>query len=543
MATHGTAPTVTAARNTPDFDAIIVGGGFGGLRMLYELRKLGLSVKVIENGSDVGGTWYWNRYPGARTDSECWYYDCYTFAKEFGDEWNWSERFPSQAEVLAYLRFIAERFDLRKDIQFKTRVESAIYDEAANIWSVSTDQGNEFTCSYFITAVGAISQPHVPSFPGLDKFAGQWFVTGRWPATPVEFAGQRVAVIGTGATGVQAIPLIAHTAAQLTVFQRTPNYVLPARNYQISGDERHWLRANAEKLWDAAHNHFFGMAFDAAGRNAADVSPAEQQRVLDGGWETGGFRFIFETFDDIFTDDRSNALAAEYVRNKIRAIVKDPVTAAMLCPSDHPIGGKRPPLGHGYYETFNKDNVALVDVNRDPIVEITATGVRTANDDYAADMIVFATGFDAQTGGYVGMDIRGRDGVSIKDQWATGPRTHLGIGVDGFPNMFMVAGPETALSNIPPVIEVTCDWIGKAIGHLRDNNLRAIEPTALAADDWSAYMARLVAGTVVKNKSWWFGDNVPGKPHKVLYHFGGFQIYSEEIKGYAERGYEGFSLT
>ena len=524
-----------------DYDAIVIGAGFGGLRMLHELRELGLSVKVFEAASDVGGTWYWNRYPGARTDSESWVY-AYSFSKELQDDWNWSERFPPQAEALAYLRHVADRFDMRKDIQFHTLVTSAVYDESANVWTVTTDPAQTLTCRYLITAVGVLSTPYTPPFPGIEKFKGESYVTGRWPKEKVDFTGKRVVVIGTGATAVQAIPIIAQTAAQLTVLQRTPNYVLPARNYTMTEDERQSIRASYDEIWRQAKTHFFGFAMSPAGRTVADVTPEEHQRILEGGWETGGFRFIFETFDDIFTDEKSNAVAAEFIRNKIRAIVKDPATAELLCPKDYPLAGKRPPLGHFYYETFNRPNVSLVDVSRNPITEITAKGVRTGSDEHEADMIIFATGFDAVTGTMNAMDIRGKGGATIKEKWEAGPRTHLGIAVDGFPNLFMICGPQSPFANIPVVIDGIVDWIGQAIRHLRTKDLAAMEPTPDAVEQWRRRMDDLVNATVLPKgkRSWFLGANIPGKPHVVLFYFGGAGTYRQECQAVADRGFEGF---
>ena len=527
-----------------DFDAIVIGAGFGGLRMLHELRQLGLSVKVIEAASDVGGTWYWNRYPGARTDSESWVY-AYSFSKELQDEWNWSERFPAQAETLSYLQHVVGRFDMRKHIEFDTRVESAVYDEPANLWKITTDDGETYACTYLITAVGVLSLPYKPPFPGLESFEGEWYVTGRWPKEPVDFTGKRVAVIGTGATAVQAIPIIAHTAAHLTVFQRTPNYVLPARNYTMTEDERQAIRTSYDAIWEQARTHFFGFAMPFAGRTAADVTPEEHQRILEGGWEIGGFRFIFETFDDIFTDEKSNDVASEFVRNKIRAIVKDKATAELLCPKDYPLAGKRPPLGHFYYETFNRENVTLVDVSENPITEITRKGLRTASREYEADIIVFATGFDAVTGTLRAMDIRGKGGATIKEKWQDGPRTYLGIGVDGFPNMFMICGPQSPFANIPVVIDGIVDWIGRAIGHMRDDRIDTMEATPEAVDEWRRHMDELVNATVLPRgkRSWFLGDNIPGKPHVVLFYFGGAGAYRQECQAVAARGYEGFATS
>ena len=523
-----------------DYDAIVIGAGFGGLRALHELRSLGLRVKVFEAGSGVGGTWYWNRYPGARTDSESWVY-AYSFSKELQDEWSWTERFPSQPEALAYLDHVAERFDMRKHIAFDTRVESAVWDERAKRWSVRTNRGGAHTCAYLVTAVGVLSTPYVPPFPGLEKFRGEWYVTGRWPKERVDFAGKRVVVIGTGATAVQAIPIIAKTARHLTVLQRTPNYVLPARNGPLTEEERASIRRDYDEIWRQAREHFFGFAMEPAGRMCGDVTPEQHQRILERGWETGGFRFIFESFDDIFTDERSNEIAAEFIRNKIRAIVKDPATAELLCPKDYPLTAKRPPLGHYYYETFNRPNVTLVDVSGDPITELTETGVRTATRAFDADLIVFATGFDAVTGTLQAMDVRGRDGVTIADKWRDGPRTHLGIMVDGFPNLFMVLGPQSPFANIPVVIDGMVDWIGRALRHMRAQGLATLEARPEAVEGWRKHVDELIHATVLaKGRSWFLGDNIPGKPHVTLFHFGGAGVYRKECLDEAERGFAGF---
>ena len=527
------------------FDAVVVGAGFGGLRMLHEFRSRGLSVVVLEAGSDVGGTWFWNRYPGARTDSESWVY-AYSFLKELQDEWDWTERFPSQPEALAYLNFVADRLDMRRDVRVNARVVSAVYDEGANEWVVRTDSGETLRCTYFVPAAGLLTKPYKPDFPGLDDFEGEWHLTSRWPAEGLDLTGKRVAVIGTGATGVQVIPIVAKSAAELTVFQRTANYVLPGRNYLLTDDERREIRANYDKIWEQAKQHFFGFAMDYTGRTIHDVDADEAQKILEGGWEKGGFRFIFETFDDIFVDMASNDVASEFVRNKIRAIVTDPATAELLCPGkDNPLAGKRPPLGHFYYETFNRPNVNLVDVSSTPITSITPTGIRVGDDEYEVDVIIFATGFDAVTGSYVGLDVRGRGGVQLADRWKDGPRTHLGIAVDGFPNMFMVCGPQSPFANIPVVIDGIAEWIGEAVTHLREEGLSRMEPAPEAVEHWRTHMDDLVNATVLsKGKgSWFLGKNIPGKPEVVLFYFGGAGAYRGECKEAAERGYDSFVLT
>ena len=527
-----------------DFDAIVIGAGFGGLRMLHELRELGMSARVIEAASDVGGTWYYNRYPGARTDSEAWVY-AFSFSKEIQDTWDWSERYPGQAEARAYLQYVADFCDMRRDIQFDTRVRSARYDEQSNTWHVATSDGQTHTCSYLVTATGPLSTPYKPDFPGIDEFAGEWYLTGNWPKQPVSFTGKRVAVIGTGATAVQAIPLIAQTAAEVTVFQRTPNYVLPARNAPLTDYEREAYRANYDTIWEKTRRHFFAFDFEAAGRNVADVDEAERRRILERYWETGTFRFLFETFDDIFTDEQANEVVAEFVREKIHAIVEDPATAELLCPKDHPLGAKRPPLGHFYYETYNRENVHLVSVRDNPITAISRNGVMVGETEYPADIIVFATGFDAVTGTLKQMDLRGRNGVTLNEHWAAGPQTYLGICADGFPNLFMVGGPQSPFANIPVVIDGCVEWIGRALGHLRDGRHRTIEPTPQAVAAWGRHMDDLVNQTVLPRAagSWFMGGNIPGKPRVVLFYFGGAGAYRDECNAAADRGFEGFAIA
>lgn len=532
------------AGDASSFDAIVIGAGFGGLRMLYELRTLGLSARVIETAGDVGGTWYWNRYPNARTDSESWVY-AFSFSRELQEVWDWRERYPSQAETLDYLRYVADRFDMRKDIELNTTVRSAIYDEDRSVWTVITDPGQTYSCRYLIPAVGLLSAPYVPDFPGLDTFAGACYVTGLWPQEGVDYAGKRVAVIGTGSTAIQVIPAVAKTAAHLTVFQRTPNYVIPGRNYTMTEDERREVRANYGAVWEKARNHFFGMAMTDPGRKMADVSPEEQQRILERGWEAGGFHFVFETFDDILVDEKANATVAEFIRNRIRTIVEDPETAEVLCPKDYTFGGKRPALGHFYYETYNRDNVTLVDIRDNPITEITPRGVRTGTDEYECDIIILATGFDAGTGTLNKIDIRGRQGTSLREKWEAGPRTYLGICIDDFPNLFMISGPQSPFANAPVVIDGIVEWIGAALQHLLDNDLAAMEPTPDAVEQWCAHMDDLINSTLLTKgrNSWFLGANIPGKPQVVLFYFGGAGTYRDECREVADRGYDGFVLT
>jgi cation diffusion facilitator CzcD-associated flavoprotein CzcO len=533
-------------RDSREFDAIVIGAGFGGLRMLHELRELGLSTRVLEAGTDVGGTWYWNRYPGAKTDSESWYY-AFSFSKELEQEWDWSERYPSQPEVLRYLGHVADKFDMRKDIEFRSRVRSAIYDEEANRWTVTTEDGRTYRCRYFVTAAGLLSQPYLPPIPGIDSFRGDTLLTAKWPKDGYDFTGKRVGVIGAGATAVQALPLIAEQAKHVTLFQRTPNYVLPAQNYRLDDEKRAALRKDAEQIWAKTQKHFFAFPLEMANRRARDFTPEERDRIFEAAWRKGGFGYLFETFDDIWTDDVSNEAASEFIRKKIREIVEDPKTAELLCPTTYPLAGKRPPLGHSYYETFNRPNVSLVDVIGDPIGAITPSGLRTGTEQYELDVIVFATGFDAATGALMQIDVRGRDGESLGEKWAAGPKTHLGIGVPGFPNMFLVCGPQSPFANIPVVIDNMVRWIGRAIAHVRDQGIERFEAKPEAADAWSAHMNELLQGTVLAKgeevRSWFLGANIPGKPHVVLFYFGGAGNYFDHCDAVADRGFEGFEAA
>jgi cation diffusion facilitator CzcD-associated flavoprotein CzcO len=537
------APPTGDGTAATDYDAVVVGAGFGGLRMLHELRRLGLSVHVIEAGADVGGTWYWNRYPGARTDTEAWAY-IMNFSEELKTDWVWPERYPAQADVERYLQHVTERFDMRRDIQFNTRVTSATYDEAANRWTIVTEAGQSFTCTYFVSASGVLSVAVDPPFPGLNSFTGQWMQTSSWPKEPVDFTDKRVAVVGTGATGVQVIPEVARTAAHVTVFQRTPNYVIPARNHALTDAQRAEVGREYDELWSKCREQVFAFPMNAAGRMMGDLSPDQQQQVLEAGWEIGGFRFVFETVDDMFVNDESNETAAEFIRKKIRAIVKDPKTAELLCPN-YPLFAKRPPLGHFFYEAMNRDNVTLVDVSDNPIEEVTPRGMRTQTDDYEFDIIIFAIGFDAGTGALANIDVRGTGGQTLTDKWAEGPRTYLGIGVDGFPNMFMISGPQSPIANIPVIIDNTVDWIGQVITHMRQNGYDRMEPTAEACEQWQAMSDAAVDALVLTKAdvgSYFFGGNIPGKPRKSVFYFGGAPAYFQYCQEVADGGFTGIAF-
>jgi cation diffusion facilitator CzcD-associated flavoprotein CzcO len=538
------APTTVEAER-PHVDAVVVGAGFAGIRALIELRRLGLSATLIEAGDDVGGTWYWNRYPGARTDSESWSY-CFPFP-ELEQEWDWAERYPTQPEVQRYLSLVTDRFDLRPDIRFGLRVTSAAFDDTTGSWTVTTDDGASRTCAYLITCLGHLSVPYEPSIPGVDGFAGETYLTARWPSEGVDLTGKRVAVIGTGASAIQAIPVIAEEAAELTVFQRTPNYVMPARNHPLSADRRREIKDGYPAIWAQARRHVFGFPMRPAGRVYDDVTDDERERILEQGWADGGFHYVFETFDDIILDQRSNDAAAEFIRGKIRDTVTDPATAELLCPKDYPYVAKRPPAGHGYYEAFNRDNVALKDLHADPIVEVTPAGIRTENREYEFDVLVFATGFDAVTGPFERIAIRGRDGRELAGEWAEGPRTQLGIGVPGFPNMFMVCGPQSAYANIPVVIEQVVGWIGRAVAALREGGHRTMEATDDAAAAWGAHVEEVFGMTLLpqgeKVGSWYLGANIPGKRRRVLFYFGGAGAYFDRLAEAERDGFAGFRFA
>jgi cyclohexanone monooxygenase len=512
--------------------AVIIGAGFGGLRTLHELRSLNVDAVVIEEGSDVGGTWFWNRYPGARTDSESWVY-CYSFSDELQHEWDWAERYPSQPEVLAYLRHVADRFDLRRDIRLATRVRSARYDEPSNQWVVETDAGELLRCRYLIVATGPLSKPIAPPFEGLDAFGGDWYLTARWPDQPISFEGKRVAVIGTGATGIQVVPEIAKQAAQVTVFQRTPNYAIPGRNRVLTDEERQDIKVRYPEIWALTQRHASGFSIPETRKTFDELDPDEQRAALAGALERGGFEFLFTTFRDLLVDEKANEVAAESLRAHIRSVVSDPATAELLCPKGYPFGAKRPPLEHGYYEAFNRANVTLVDVSDDPITAITTRGVRTGTAEHNFDVLIFATGFDGGTGALLAMDIRGRGSRSLRNAWANGPRTFLGISVDGFPNMFLVAGPQSPFGNIPVMVENEVRWIGAAIDHSLRHDVARLEPGPAAVQEWVDEIDRSLNATLMRKgtlaHSWFLGLNVDGKPAGALYFFGRANVYFDRL--------------
>jgi len=531
---------------TTELDALVIGAGFAGLYQLLCLRdRLGLSVQALEAGGGVGGTWYWNRYPGARCDSESHVY-WYTFSPELMREWEWSERYPGQAEILRYLNFVADRFDLKRDIRFNTRVVAASYDEQANRWHVCTEDGDTYVVKFLITAVGCLSTANVPKFPGLEDFAGDWYHTGQWPHEGVDFTGKRVGMIGTGSTGIQAAPVIAASAKHLTVFQRTANYSVPARNAPLTAEFRRYIKEHASDIRAFTHETINGMAFKIEERLAVETPPEEREKIYEAAWERGGLQFR-AAFQDMMVDKRANDTAADFVKRKIRSIVKDPATAVVLSDIDHPYAAKRPPIDSNYFETYNRPNVTLVDLRNAPIDRISRAGICTTEAEYPVDIIVFATGFDAMTGPMLRMDIRGRGGIALKDVWEAGPRNYLGLQVAGFPNLFTITGPgsPSVLCNMPVAIEQHADWITDCIRHLRDGGFACIEARVDAMDKWVAEVNEVAHKTVLPlaKHSWYLGANIPGKPRVFMPYAGGMLHYRQICADVAARGYEGFQLS
>ena len=536
---------MTPTDQSRSLDVVVVGAGFGGLYALHRLRGLGLSVQVYEAGSGVGGTWFWNRYPGARCDVESLEYS-YSFSPELEQEWDWSERYAPQPEILRYINHVADRFDLRRDIQFDTRVTAAAFDEAVGRWRVTTDQGDDVSARFCVMATGCLSAATTPDIPGLHSFGGDWYHTGQWPHEGVDFSGKRVGIVGTGSSGIQSIPVIARQASHLVVFQRTPNFSLPARNEPLAPDTQAQVKAGYGTLRDAARASFSAIAVSAPTELALEVEPDERQLRYEAAWTRGGLMSMTTTFRDLILDKAANDTAAEFIRSKIRDIVEDPDVARVLTPTDHPFATKRPCLDTGYFETFNRDNVTLVDLRRTPITEIVPTGIRTTGGVHELDCIVFATGFDAMTGPLLRVDIRGRGDRPLSDKWSAGPRTYLGIATAGFPNLFILTGPgsPSVLSNMVIAIEQHVDWIADCLSYLGAHGLDAIEATVEAEDAWVDHVNQLANATLFpRANSWYMGANVPGKPRVFLPYVGGFPQYRSTCDDVAAEGYRGFKLT
>src|SRR5262245_32187207 len=488
-------------------DAVVIGAGFSGLYMIQRFRELGFTVQGYEGAADVGGTWYWNRYPGCRCDVESVEYS-YSFDKELEQEWDWTERYATQPEILGYANHVADRFDLRPHIQFETRVSSAVYDEDAQRWTIRTDRGDEVSAQFFVPAVGCLSASKKPEIPGLERYLGSWYHTGHWPHGGVDFTGQRVAVIGTGSSAIQSIPLIAEQAEQLTVFQRTPSYSIPAHNARLDPDLVREVKADYAGFRQRNAQQPFGANFPPNTVPALTTDPAERDRVYERRWQIGGLGFI-TAFADLLFDRHANETAAEFVRAKIREIVRDPAVAEKLSPKQV-IGCKRLCVDTGYYAAFNRPNVSLVDVSETPIEAITPRGVRVAGLEYQVDAIVFATGFDAMTGALLAVDIRGSGGRTLREKWVAGPRTYLGVGTAGFPNLFIITGPgsPSVLSNMVPAVEQHAAWIADCLAYLREHGIARIEAETTAEDAWVGHVNDVANLTVYPScNSWYLGAN------------------------------------
>jgi cyclohexanone monooxygenase len=523
-----------------DVDAVVIGAGFAGLYALHKLRNdLGLDVQAFEQGSDVGGTWYWNRYPGARSDTEVTAY-CYSFDRDLFEQWRWSQRYPRQPEILSYLDMFADRYDLRRSIAFDTTVESATFNEQAGRWELVTDSGERWTAQFLIEGVGLLSSTNMPRFPGQDDFAGQIYHTSRWPHQPADFRGQRVGVIGTGSSGVQVITEIAPDAGHLTVFQRTPQYIVPAQHGPLDPKLLAKIDADYDGYWRSVLASITAFGFDESDVPAATASEAERENVFERQWNSGGgFQFMFATFNDIGTSREANNAATAFVRRKISQIVTDPRTAATLTP--HDLYAKRPICCDGYYETFNRENVSLVDIKASPIARITARGIQTEDAEHDLDAIIFATGFDAVTGNYLKIDHRGRGGTSLRDKWARRPRTHLGMMTAGFPNLFMIFGPMGPFTNQPPAHEAQVNWIADVVRDVRERGMDAIEPAREAEDRWIETCDEIAYATLFpETDSWINGANIPGKPVTVMFYMAGMGAYMGQLREAADGGYADF---
>jgi cation diffusion facilitator CzcD-associated flavoprotein CzcO len=538
------APDNRARPLTADVDVLVVGAGITGIYQLYRAREAGFSVLLLEAGSGVGGTWYWNRYPGARFDSESYTY-AYLFSKELFDDWEWREHFAGQPETECYLNHVVDRFDLRRHIRFDARVASMEYDEASATWIVAIGDGTEFRARFVVAATGSLSVPYIPDVPGRDDFRGEQYHTGRWPATPVDFANKRVAVVGTGSSGVQVMPVIADEVASLTVYQRTPTWCTPLNNSRITPDQQTQLRADFESMCEVVNTSASGFHHQPSERGVFDDSRAERWTFFEKLWNSPGFMKVTSNYKDVLLDREANAEWCEFIAEKIRSIVEDPETAESLIPKDHLFGEKRPPFVAGYYEAYNMPNVSLVDLKQTPIVRMTARGIETTEGEQQFDIVIWATGFHFGTGALERMGIRGRDGLALEDYWADGPRTWLGLQSSGFPNFFFPGGPHAAAGNNPRYNGDLVDFVTDALTYARERGYDTIEVDPAAEDEWTTMVDTLAHATLFGGgpNSQYYGANIPGKPRRYLLNSGGRLALFAAVANARENGYKAFRLS
>ncbi|AVG24294.1 monooxygenase [Pontimonas salivibrio] len=528
-----------------DYDALVIGAGFSGIATLHFFREAGFKTLVVDKEAEVGGTWWVNNYPGVRTDSEYPYYS-FSFSKEVREEWDWSERYPTGKEVLSYLKFVVERLDMRKDMLFNTAVNNAAYNETDKVWEVSLSDGRTLRVKYLVSAMGVLSRPIWPDIPGREKFKGEMLHAAMWPREGFDLKGKRVGLIGLGASGLQITPTIAPEVAELKVFQRTPNFVVAAKSPKTTPEELAKVRAEYDEIWERAAGHPFGVDMVPAKYSAKEVSEEERRRIFESKWDEGGFHFANECFNDLATDHESAELASEFIRSKIREIVKDPDTAELLCPKDYAFNGKRVPTGFNYYETYNLPHVQLIDAKTTPITEFTEKGLKVGDTEYELDVIICATGFDAMTGNLTNLELVGRNGKVLREKFAEGHiGGNLGISYNGFPNFLVALGPQTPYSNLPVPIQLGAQWMADAISFARDNGIEELEATPESEEWWAAESERAGKATVMyeqgkKAKAWFLGDNVPGKPRQLQVYMGGGQVYQEFCRQAKEDGFRSF---
>jgi cyclohexanone monooxygenase len=536
--------TVETRKKEPQkLDAIVFGAGFAGLVMQHKLQNnLGLNSRIIEKADGVGGTWYWNRYPGARSDTEAWVY-CYSFDPKLYREWKWTERYPRETEIRSYLEHVADRFELRKNIVFSTTVLSAHFNERTSRWDVETDKGDRYSAKFLVTGLGILSAPNKPPFPGEERFKGRVLHTANWPKEPIDFYNKRVGVIGNGSTGVQVITELASQVKELTLFQRSPQYSVPAQNHELDPKFLETIAENLDEYFERVCQSATVFAFEHGTVGAMDVSPEERERVFEKAWnDGGGFNFMFGTFNDIAVSRESNAAACDFIRRKISKIVTDPAKLEVVMPTD--LYARRPLCDNGYYQAINRDNVSVLNIRENPIIEFTEKGIRTSAKEVELDYVIFATGFDAVTGNFTRIDFQGRNGVKMGDHWAKGPRAFLGLSAAGFPNMFSLYGPPGPFTNQPPAIEWQAEWVAKAIQYANAHNIDVIEATPEAEQAWLDECKRIEEMTLFHKIDWWVsGANIPGKAKAVSFYMGGFGEYMKHARESASQGYKGYKLT